>query len=144
MKKLGFILVIVMLFGAVNIGCGQASNKKDKKNSVSKSEKIEMYYFHFSRRCAGCKAVEAEAKKNLESLYPEEIKKGVMTFKAVNIEEDAGKAIASKYNESSQALIIVKGDKKHNITNEGFMYARSNPDKFKEIIKEKVEDLKKK
>jgi len=37
--------------------------------------------------------------------------------------------------------LVVKGNKKVNLTNEGFMYARTNPKKFKSIIKEKVDKL---
>ena len=100
------------------------------------SAKVEAYYFHMSTRCVTCKAVEAEAKKNLESLYGAKV-----TFQAINLEDDANKAIVEKLKISGQALLLVKGDTKINLTNEGFMYAKSNPEKFKTIIKEKVDGL---
>ena len=64
-----------------------------------------------------------------------------MTFQAVNIEEDANKAIVEKLKIAGQTLLLVKGDAKINLTNEGFMYAMNNPEKFKSIIKEKVDGL---
>jgi len=36
---------------------------------------------------------------------------------------------------------LVKGDQKINLTNEGFLYAVTNPTKLKSIIKEKVDGL---
>ena len=64
-----------------------------------------------------------------------------MTFRAVNIEDDTNKTIVEKLKISGQTLLLVKGDTKINLTNEGFMYARNNPDKFKAIIKAKVDGL---
>jgi hypothetical protein len=67
--------------------------------------------------------------------------KGEVTFQAVNLDDASSKALAEKLQVSGQTLLLVKGDTKINITNEGFMYARSNPEKFKTIIKEKVDGL---
>jgi hypothetical protein len=118
--------------------CGLSCNAQTSKKTTqsSASAKVEAYYFHMSTRCITCKAVEAEAKKNLEALY-----RGKVTFQAINIEDVASKAIVEKLKISGQTLLIVKGDTKINLTNEGFLYARNNPEKFKSIIKEKVDGL---
>jgi len=105
-------------------------------NQNPASGKIEAYYFHMSTRCVTCKTVEAEAKKDLESLYGEKV-----NFQTINIEDDANKAITEKLKISGQTLLIVKGDSKINLTNEGFLYAVNKPEKFKSIIKEKVDGL---
>ena len=114
--------------------CNGQTAKKEIKGV--NSAKVEAYYFHLSARCVTCKAVEAEAKKSLESLYS-----GKVSFQAVNLEDAANKAIVEKLQISGQTLLIVKGGTKINLTNEGFLYARSNPEKFKSIIKEKVDRL---
>jgi hypothetical protein len=64
-----------------------------------------------------------------------------MTFQSLNLEEASNKTIAEKLGVSGQTLLIVKGDRKINLTNEGFMYAVVKPEKFKEIINEKVDGL---
>lgn len=127
---LGIALVMIMGTGS----CNAQTNKKDIKTNTS--TKVEAYYFHFSARCVTCKTVEAEAKKSIESLYG-----GKVTFQAVNLDDASSKALAEKLQIGGQTLLIVKGDKKINITNEGFMYARNNPEKFKSIIKEKIDPL---
>ena len=88
-----------------------------------------------------CKAVEAEAKKDLETLYPDMTKQGNLSFQAINLDDASSKAIAEKLKISGQTLLLVKGTQKINITNEGFLYANTNPEKFKSIIKEKVDGL---
>jgi hypothetical protein len=112
-----------------------AQTVKEETKGVN-SVKVEAYYFHLAARCVTCKAVEAEAKKSLETLYS-----GNVSFQAINLEDAANKAIIEKLQISGQTLLIVKGGTKINLTNEGFLYARSNPEKFKSIIKEKVDRL---
>ena len=125
-----FSFVIMMLMGSFIC---KAQTEKKEATSVNQ---IEAYYFHNAARCVTCKTVESEAKADLENLYGSQV-----TFKSLNLEDNATKAIAKKLEVSGQTLLVVKGDKKVNLTNEGFMYARTNPKKFKSIIKEKVDAL---
>lgn len=131
MQTLKLILILALFIPFV---CLAQTNKNEAKASTS--DKVEVYYFHNTSRCVTCKTVESETKADLETLYGSQV-----TFKALNLEEDATKAIAKKLQVSGQTLLLVKGTKKINITNEGFMYARTNPTKFKSIIKEKVDGL---
>jgi hypothetical protein len=121
--------------------CSGQSSIKENKESANNSDKIEAYYFHFTARCVTCRTIEAKAKENLEVLYPNQVKQGLITFQSVNLEETINKPLAEKLGVSGQTFLIVKGDKKINLTNEGFMYAVVKPDKFKEIINEKVDGL---
>jgi hypothetical protein len=121
--------------------CNAQSSRKEVKTSDSNSDKIEAYYFHFTARCVTCKTIEAKAKENLETLYPNQVKQGLITFQSVNLEEDSSKPLAEKLGVSGQTLLLVKGDQKINLTNEGFLYAVAKPEKFKEIINEKVDGL---
>lgn len=126
-----FSLLVILLTNSFLCGAQTA-----KEETAVSGNQIEAYYFHNTSRCITCKTVEAEAKADLENLYGNQV-----TFKALNLEEDATKPIAEKLAVSGQTLLIVKGDKKINLTNEGFLYARTNPAKFKSIIKEKVDAL---
>ena len=107
-----------------------------KETPAAASNKVEAYYFHFNARCETCRTVEAETKADLESLYS-----GRISFKAVNLDDASSKLIAEKLKISGQTLLIVKGDQQINLTNEGFLYAMTNPAKLKSIIKKKVDAL---
>ena len=123
------------------LSCNAQSPKKEAIASDNNSDKIEAYYFHFTARCVTCRTIEAKARENLETLYPNQFKQGLITFQSVNLEEASSKPLAEKLGVSGQALLLVKGDQKINLTNEGFMYAMVKPEKFKEIINEKVDGL---
>ena len=58
--------------------------------------KIEIYYFHFTKRCATCNAVENETKSVLESKYADKLKKGEISFTSLNLDEKADKKVAEK------------------------------------------------
>ena len=92
MKKLVTVLVLSFLmipFFTIS------AEKKDQKTIV-KSPQVEVYYFHFTRRCITCQAVETESKKAVETLYPEQIKKGLITFKSINLDEESSASLAKK------------------------------------------------
>jgi hypothetical protein len=130
MKKL--ICLIFILAGLLPGYQGQCQTAAKTAGAAT----IEAYYFHNTTRCITCKTVEAEAKADLQSLYGSGV-----TFQSLNLEETSTKAIAQKLNVSGQTLLIIKGNKKVDLTNEGFLYARTNPKKFKALIKEKVDAL---
>ena len=136
-----FRLIIAMLMLVPFIACNSQQSAKQAESSDSNSDKIEAYYFHFTARCVTCNTIEAKAKENLQTLYPDLFNKGLITFQSVNLEEAVNKHLAEKLGVSGQTLLIVKGDKKINLTNEGFMYAVVKPEKFREIINEKVDGL---
>ncbi len=136
-----FRLILAILLFAPVISCTSQTSSKQAVASDNNSDKIEAYYFHFTARCVTCKTIEANAKENLETLYPNQFKQGLITFQSVNLEEAPTKHLAERLGVSGQTLLIVKGDTKINLTNEGFMYAVVKPEKFKEIINEKVDGL---
>ena len=107
------------------------------------AKKIEVYYFHFTRRCMTCNNVEKVSKNSLESLYPEKMKSGQITFQSINLDEKAGEAIGAKYKIEGQTLIVISAGKSVDLTEKGFLYANDSPDKLKAEIKKAVEGLSK-
>jgi hypothetical protein len=139
MKK--FLLISFVLITLIGISGNAQAELKKKAPVISQNGDIEVYYFHMTIRCSTCKAVEAEARKNIEMLYTDQVKAGRISFTALNLEETSGKSMGEKLGVNSQTLLIVKGDQKINITNEGFLYAVSQPQKFAEVMKSKIDPL---
>ncbi len=133
MKRLMYFVVISLTLGN---GFSLKAQTKDNRSQTETAQKVEAYYFHLTSRCVTCKAVESEAKKNLETLYP-----GKIVFQSLNLEDSENGTLVKKLDISGQTLLIVLGEKKINLTNEGFLYARNNPARFKSIIKERVDRL---
>ncbi|NJK87054.1 MAG: hypothetical protein HC906_14855 [Bacteroidales bacterium] len=130
------VFLIVFLAIVMNISCVAQSNNDEKSTNVLKADKIEVLYFHFSRRCATCNAVESVSKEAVAELYGNKV-----TFACFNLDEEIGQSKGKELEVSGQTLLIVAGDTKINITNEGFLNARNNPEKLKAIIKEKIDPL---
>jgi len=133
--KRSFLLSFAILMVMFSLNSYAKSDNK-KASNVAAPVNVEAYYFHFTSRCETCKAVESEAKKALQSLYGEKV-----SFKSINLDDASSKVLAEKLQVSGQALLVVKGSKILNLTNDGFMYARKEPAKFKAVIKEKVDPL---
>jgi hypothetical protein len=98
---------------------------------------IEAYYFHFTRRCETCREVERVSSDALKELYD-----GKIILESINLDDKSSEELAKNLKIEGQTLLIMKGDKKVELTNDGFMYAMTNPDKLKEKIKVAVESLK--
>jgi len=129
------LILLVVSFFQLN---GMAADKKTQ-TTVSKSSKIEIYYFHFTRRCVTCLAVETETQAAIASLYPVQYKKGLITFKTVNLDEKTSEALAKKCKAEGQALLIISGSKRFDLTEQGFMYAKSSPEKLKAELKKTID-----
>jgi hypothetical protein len=132
-------ILLAIAFFMPMVACSAQTEKKDVK--AGPPDKIEVYYFHFTARCMTCKTVEAQAKQNVETLYPEMVKQGKISFQSVNLDEESSKTLAEKLKVYGQTLLVIKGNTQIILTNEGFMYAVREPEKFKAIMKEKIDPL---
>jgi hypothetical protein len=132
-----FSLVLVMMLGSFASNA-QTNKKAETKSAVS--NKVEVYYFHFSRRCNTCVSVEENAKKAVETLYVDKVKSGEYSFKGINLDDASSKTIAEKLGIGGQTLLVVCGNKKIDITDKGFMNAH-DLDKMKEEIKKAVNNV---
>jgi hypothetical protein len=137
MKKMWFIITLVMAMSCLNsIIQAQTSPVAEIKPDT----KVEVYYFHFTRRCETCKAVEANSKKAVEELYSGKINSGDYSFHGINLDDDRSDKIAEKLGIGGQTLLVVCGEKKEDITDKGFMNA-DNPEKLKQIIQAAVDKV---
>jgi len=127
-----FLTVFLLLFANLNLFSQQTSLQTQKEDNA----KVDVYYFHFNTRCETCRAVESEAKADVSMLFGKDV-----SFAAYNLDKPDGEAKGKELGVNSQTLLVVIGEKKVNLTNEGFLYARTEPEKFKKIIEEKIKPL---
>lgn len=103
--------------------------------------KVEVYYFHFSHRCITCQSVEEQSKKFVQELYAKQVKEGTVKFTGVNLDEKGSEALAKKCKAEGQALLVIGKGKRIDLTEQGFMYARTKPEKLKEELKKTIDPL---
>jgi hypothetical protein len=133
-----------LILGFALLLCSITAEAQTNKKAVAKStvsSKVEVYYFHYTRRCNTCKSVEENAKLALQSLYTDKVKTGEYTFKGINLDDANSKAIAEKLEIGGQTLLVVSGNKKVDITDKGFLNA-NDLEKMKTIIRSAIDDVK--
>lgn len=140
MKKF-YYLTVLLFFSVSFLSCQSQTAKSTADESTVSEGKTEVYYFHNTRRCATCKAVEAVTKEALDESFKTQMENGSMTFESLNVEEKKNEPLARELHVSGQTLLIVKDGKKKDLTNDAFMYARSNPDKLKEKITRTINNM---
>ena len=133
-------ILLIMFVGMSLFSC-KMQTSGNEESAIPISEDIQVYYFHNTKRCATCNAVENETKFTLEMFYKDNMEAGTMEFTSLNLEEDDGRKMAQMLQVSGQTLLVVKGETQINLTNEGFMNARTNPTKFHEILIEQIDKL---
>lgn len=130
--------------GAVAIStqsCNSATtdNSSGEKQTLvenNESGEVKAYYFHATRRCATCQAVEDVSKEAIKEYYADKV-----TFESINRDEEKDNPLMTKYKINGQTLLIVKENRKVDLTNDAFLNARSNPDKFKGKLKSTIDSL---
>jgi len=130
MKKVKLLAAVLIVFLS-SVSCNGQTNNQKVSQAIDAS-KVSVYYFHFTRRCATCMAVEENARKAVEALYPNEVKSGDYSFTSLNLDEAGTKEIANKLGVGGQTMIVVRGDKKLDITSSVWMAAH-------DLVKMKVE-----
>jgi hypothetical protein len=133
MKKNVFPLILLgLLFGATLF-------------AQNPSKKLEVIYFHATRRCATCMAIENNTKKTLDTWFAGQMKSGAVRMTVINVDEEKNKAIAEKYEASGSALFLTVTNNgkeaRTDMTEFAFSWARSNPDKFMTGLKDKINEL---
>jgi hypothetical protein len=145
MKKFITLFSVIALFAITSVQAQCCKNAAQAANCATpciqsqqkSSSEIKAYYFHATRRCATCVAVEDVTKEVLKAKYADKIQ-----FESINREEDSKNPLLEKYKVSGQTLLIVKGDKVIDLTNDAFLYARTSPEKFKEKLKSTIDSMK--
>jgi hypothetical protein len=136
------ILLVLSITSAYAQCCKNAAKSASCAATCAQSQQtsaseIKAYYFHATRRCATCMAVEDVTKEVLKANYANKI-----PFVSINRDEDSKNPLLEKYKVSGQTLLLVKGDKVVDLTNDAFLYARIKPEKFKEKLKSTIDSMK--
>ena len=144
MKQL--ILLMISCLSLVACGNGNAKQEREKEDSgVADKEKVEVLYFHGKQRCATCKAIEFNAKEAVEARFADDLSKGDVVFRTIDISRPENGKIAEKYEVTWSSLILVKHDggkeQVENMTEFAFGNARTAPEEFKKAVAEKVASL---
>ncbi len=132
-----------MIFALMQIQDLRAADPDSGNTSLTNPDdkKVEVYYFHYTRRCATCMAVESETEKALKENFQQQMNDGNITFLSVNIEEESNAPLVESMKISGQTLLFISGDRQEDLTNDAFLNARTKPEKFRQQVKDTVEQM---
>ena len=143
MKKLFHVFIA----GIILISCGNGAKEKTEtaNSEAMQNDRVEVLYFHGAQRCITCRAIETNTKTLLDSLYSKEIVSGRIVYRIIDISQKKNEPIADKY-EVTWSSLFVNGwksgqEKVNNMTEFSFANAKSHPGKFKNGIKDKIDEL---
>ena len=139
MKKRISILSLVLIISIITISVRSANNAIDNNSTQTEAKndnQVSVLYFHATKRCVTCKAVEKVTIDAIKEYYGDKV-----SFKLLNREKDVNKELIEKYEIGGQTLLIVKGDKKVDLTTFAFMNAKTFPAKLKKKIKSTVDSM---
>jgi hypothetical protein len=107
--------------------------------------RLTVYYFHNTRRCATCNAIELNTLKTLNKYYKDKMETGEILFVSLNAEMEENKEICENYEVWGSTLLLVKSDAENeqveNLTDFAFAHARNNPEKFIAGLKKDIDQL---
>lgn len=140
MRKTLMIIGIALSF----IACKESKTKQENTLNEQKNENsVEVLYFHGKQRCATCVAIEENTKQLIEERFSEQIAKGELVFKTIDINEN--ETLADKYEITWSSLILVENENGkevvEDLTNFAFTNARNSPDEFKKGVSEQINNM---
>lgn len=115
-------------------------SKKDDGKGLCRS-----VVFSWEQRCATCMAIESNTKATMKKNFADQIKKGKVTFKVIDISKKENEKIAEKYEVTWSSLFIVRhknGKETYkNMTEFAFANARKSPDVFRAGVVKSVNEM---
>lgn len=124
-----FVIVCLMI-----LSCNSGDTQKKFGVQIDPSI-VYVYYFHGQQRCKTCVAVESVAKQSVMDNFKENPK---VKYVEVKTDDVGNEPLIEKYEITWNALIIAKGDKHADITNEAFALAVNSPEKLTGQIRREV------
>lgn len=144
MKRFLFLIAVCSAFVSCNINAKTETEAPVQKEVIVKDH-VEVLYFHGKQRCATCMAIERNTKAALQENFADQLKKGSVVFKVIDISKAENEKLADKYEVTWSSLFVVKyknGKETHkNMTEFAFGNARKSPDAFKVGVVKAINEM---
>lgn len=147
------VLIIPLLILSIFIFAGCSSNNNESKSSTAnevkasenqlKADKVQIFTFHATKRCATCIAIGKLSGETVEEYYQSELRDGKIEVREINIDLPENKELAAKFQASGSALKINAIYDGQDHINEDTVVWRltSNPTQYKSYLRNKIDTL---
>ena len=134
MKRTALILMMLLSLA----GCRQGGKSTSQAISDESPAKVQVLLFHAAQRCATCRAIEAATKEVLDADFAQQVKDGIVVLWDIDGSLRENEALVDKYEVISTSIFVDDEGKVTNLTNDAFSYARTEPERFKEILRSTI------
>ena len=129
------------------MSCGNRSQEANNALAEVNPDRIEALFFQSPQRCVICDNIKMRAQELLDSLYANELANGEIVFRIINISKKENEPIADSYEAAWTSLFINRWsngmETRHNMTEYAISYSMRPADEFKEGLRNKIEELRK-
>jgi hypothetical protein len=107
---LSFVAVsVVFLIVGESQKRAAAANAPQSSNTVSDAKtKVIAFYFHGNFRCVSCRKLESVSRQAVQNGFTDQLKRGDLQWRTVNVEESANEHFISDYHLFSRSLVLVR------------------------------------
>lgn len=116
------VIAVIQFYGCQKNSTDTRTNKNASEISSTKAQqsmdtadlpenRVELYYFHATRRCPTCTHAERWTEKTLEDHYSAQLENNQLVYRAINYEKKENRALAERFQIPFNGLVInvVKG-----------------------------------
>jgi len=148
-KVLIFPLLILGVF--ILTGCSLNNNKPQSsgineikvRETQMKADKVQVFTFHTTQRCATCIAIGRLSGEVVEEYYQRELRDSKIEVREINIDLPENKELAARFQASGSSLKIntIYGGEDHITEDTAVWRLTSNPVQYKSYLKNKIDTL---
>ncbi len=134
MKRWYLLASIALLL----LSCG--SNTQTTDANIANDGKLHVYYFHTAKRCPTCLAIQQVTEQVLQTNYSQHLGDNIV-YQVVNLSDPQNAALANTYQVAWSSLILHRDTLRIDLTQEAFAYARTEPERFLQLLNEHIQQL---
>ena len=108
--RFSFVLAVLLagvLATAIPVLAGGPSGDEGTAASAQ-TPRFVVYYFHGNMRCATCRKLEAYSEEAITAGFKEELERGALAFRAVNVDEDQNKHFVKDFQLTNKSVVVVE------------------------------------
>ena len=138
-----FIAALLIFLGSVRNRNVEARNISGVSEVAIKVDRVEVFMFHATSRCATCIAIGQLTGATINEYFSDEIASGKIEFREVNVDLSENKELAEKFQASGSSLKInaIYDNKDHISEDVTVWRLASNDVQFKNYLKDKLDNI---
>ena len=155
MNKKIIIILVLLTTAFVVTGCdgqGKTTNtvlqpspaiSMEGLQSVQRADKVQVFLFHATQRCATCIAIGKLAGETVDEYFQPELEDGKIEFREINIDLPENRGLAQKFQASGSSLFInAIYNSQDNISQDTRVWRLTQDEaQFKSYLKVKIKEL---